>query len=372
MPLSELTGEGLMALLVKADRRTLAAVVTHLSGNPNAIPDLADRRYIERKAAEVLPAFIEGELEPPIPDDELLQAAMDLAVGAPVPARYRTYVREQTGIGPVEPLRPVDAPADFKVLVVGAGATGIVVARTLQQRGVTNFTVAEANPSPGGAWWTNTYPGCRVDTPSLLYSFSFDQDPGWPEHFSPQPALLSYLRGVVQESGLIDRVLVNTEVRTLRWDDGAASWQAGFRHPDGTTGTIDANAVILAPGLLRVPKFPAIAGQDKFAGPSWHSARWNHDIDLSGLRVAVIGTGASAQQIVPAIAPVAGQVIVYQRSPQWLLTHEKYGRKLTGSEWELYDRIPMYREWNRFSESWRFGDGTTPFVTVDPNWHQPG
>jgi 4-hydroxyacetophenone monooxygenase len=372
MPLSELTGEELMTLLSKADRRTLAAVVTHLSGDPNAILDLADRDHIERKAAEILPPFIEGERQPPVPDDELLQAAMDLAVGAPVPAEYRTYVREQTGIGPVEPLEPINAPADFKILVVGAGATGIVVARRLHERGIENFTVAEANPSPGGAWWTNTYPGCRVDTPSLLYSFSFHQDPGWPEHFSPQPALLSYLRGVVQDSGFDDKVQVNTEVRTLHWDENAALWRVGFRRPDGTTGTTDANAVILAPGLLRIPKYPAISGQDTFAGPSWHSARWNHNVDLSGLRVAVIGTGASAQQIVPAIAPIAGQVVVYQRSPQWLLTHEKYGRKLTGRERELYERIPMYRQWNRFSESWRFGDGTTPFITVDPNWDKPG
>ncbi|WP_344605819.1 NAD(P)/FAD-dependent oxidoreductase [Sporichthya brevicatena] len=363
--------EGLAELLKAADRRTLAAVVTHLSGDPEAIRDLRDRPAIEATAAQVLPPFMLGMASPAAPDDELLQAAMDLAVGAPIPPEYRDYAREQTGIGPVPPLAPIRAPEDFRVLVIGAGASGIMVARTLDNRGLTNFRIAEANASPGGAWWKNTYPGCRVDTPSLLYSYSFDQDPGWPEHFSPQPALLQYLRGVVDDSGLTDRLDVDTRVTSLRWNETEAVWHVEAAHGDGSTSSSTANVVIAAPGLLSVPKLPDIPGRASFAGPAFHSAEWDHSVDLTGKRVAVIGTGASAQQIVPAIAPIAGEVVVHQRSPQWLMPHEKYGRKLTGLERDLYDRIPMYREWNRFAESWRFGDGTTPLVTVDPEWDDP-
>lgn len=371
MTRSQLMVDGLAELLKAADRRTLAAVVTHLSGDPTAVADLADRPAIEAAAAEVLPPFMLGSASPGVPDNELLQAAMDLAVGAPIPPEYRDYAREVTGIGPVPALAPIGAPEGFRVLVVGAGASGIMVARTLDNRGLTNFRIAEAHPSAGGAWWKNTYPGCRVDTPSLLYSYSFDQDPGWPEHFSPQPALLQYLRGVVADNGLSDRLDVDTEVASLRWDAPAALWHVGLSHGDGSTSSTTANVVIAAPGLLNVPKLPEIAGRETFAGPAFHSAEWDHSVDLAGKRVAVIGTGASAQQIVPAIAPIAGEVVVYQRSPQWLMPHEKYGRKLTGVERELYERIPMYREWNRFAESWRFGDGTTPFITVDPDWTDP-
>lgn len=362
---------GLTELLKEADRRTLAAVVTHLSGDPEAIRDLSDRPAIEAAAVDVLPPFMLGTARPEVPDDRVLQAAMNHAVGAPVPAEYREYAREQTGIGPVPVSAPIEAPTDFRVLVVGAGASGIMVARTLDNRGLTNFRVAEANPSPGGAWWANTYPGCRVDTPSLLYSYSFDQDPGWPEHFSPQPALLQYLQGVVKASGLSDRLDVDTQVTFLRWDEAGECWHVGFAHGDGSTSATTAHVVIAAPGLLNEPKLPDIPGRESFAGPAFHSAEWDHTVDVTGKRVAVIGTGASAQQIVPAIAPVAGEVVVYQRSPQWLMPHKKYGRQLTGLERDLYERIPMYREWNRFAESWRFGDGTTPFIQVDPDWRNP-
>jgi 4-hydroxyacetophenone monooxygenase len=361
----------LAELLGEANPRTLAAVVTHLTGDPGAIDDPSDRGAIRVKAAEVLPPFIEGSLTPEVPDDDVLQASMDLAVGRPVPPDYRPYAREQTGIGPVTPLAPIGAPEDFRVLVAGAGPSGIVAARTLGQRGLTNFTIAEANPSPGGAWWANTYPGCRVDIPSLLYSFSFEPDPGWPEHFSPQPALLSYLRGVVEDSGLSEKLQVDTQVVSLRWREDSADWEVGLRHANGDTSSTSANAVIAALGLLNVPKLPDIPGRDSFGGPSWHSAQWNHDVALTGRRVAVIGTGASAQQIVPAIAKVAGEVIVYQRSPQWLMPHDKHGKPLTRLEHQLYDRIPTYREWDRFVEGWRFGDGTTPVVMVDPNWTNP-
>ncbi len=119
--------------------------------------------------------------------------------------------------------------------------------------------------------------------------------------------------------------------------------------------------MIAALGLLRVAKYPDIPGRDDFAGPSMHSAHWDHEVSLEGKRVGMIGTGASANQIVPAIAPVAGEVVIYQRSPHWMISHPKYGKTLDGVEKQLFDTIPTYREWNRFSESWKFGDGVTPW-----------
>ncbi|MPY92708.1 MAG: FAD-dependent oxidoreductase [Acidimicrobiia bacterium] len=361
----------LATLIEAADRRTLAAVVTHLSGDPGAVPDLRDKAQIKALALEILPAFLRGERTVTTPGDEVLQAAMNLAVGAEVPAEYRTLVREQTGIGPVEPLAPLPVPDGFHVAIIGAGVTGVLAARTLDQLGVTNITVLEKNPEPGGTWWQNRYPGCRVDTPSLLYSFSFDQDPGWPEHFSRQPELLRYVKRIAEESELGARLRCGTEVEAMTWDEGAACWRLDLRHGDGSTSEMTANAVIAALGLLRVARYPDIPGREEFAGPALHSAHWDPDVDLHGKRVAVVGTGASANQIVPAIAPVAAQVTIYQRSPHWIISHPKYGKALAGVEKQLFDAIPTYREWNRFSESWKFGDGVTPMVRVDPDWPYP-
>lgn len=362
------TGFELADIIAHADRRTLAAVVTHLSGDPNAVPDLRDRAWIEARAAEVLPPYLSGErrLEPP--DDDVLQAAMDHAVGAPVPAAYRTMVREQTGIGPVAPPAPLAAPEGFRVVIIGAGVTGVLAARMLDRLGLRDFTVLERNPEPGGTWYVNQYPGCRVDTPSLLYSFTFDQDPGWPEHFSRQPELLRYVKRVAADSNLGERLRCNTDVRAMTWDETAGEWRLEVTDTaNGATQTITANAVIAAMGILRVAKYPDIAGRDRFAGPALHSAHWDRSVSLAGKRVGVIGTGASANQIVPAIAPEVAGLVVYQRSAHWMMQHPKYGKALEGIEKALFE-LPGYREWNRFSESWKFGDGVTPMVKVDPDW----
>ncbi len=358
----------LSEILAHADRRTLAAVVTHLSGDPNAVPDLRDRAQIEAKATEILPPFLSGERTPTPPDDDVLQAAMNLAVGQEVPAAYRTMVREQAGIGPIEPLPPLQAPDGFQVLIIGAGVTGVLAARVLDQLGMTNFTVVDKNAEPGGTWYVNQYPGCRVDTPSMLYSYSFDPDPDWPEHFSHQPELLRYVKQVADQSGLASRLRCNTEVDAMTWDEAAGAWQVEVRDvTTGVTERITAHAVIAALGILRVPKFPAIKGRERFAGPALHSALWDSSVDLTGKRVGLIGTGASANQIVPAISPLVDQLVIYQRSAHWMMSHPKYGKMLEGIEKDLF-QIPTYREWNRFSEGWKFGDGVTPMVTVDPEW----
>ena len=358
----------LSEIIAHADRRTLAAVVTHLSGDPHAVPDLRDREAIDARAAEVLPAFLSGERVPVPPSDEVLQAAMNHAVGVEVPPEYGPIAREQCGIGPIPQPEPLQAPAGFHVLVIGAGVTGVLAGRVLDQLGLTNVTIVDRNAEPGGTWFVNRYPGCRVDTPSMLYSYSFDPDPQWPEHFSHQPELQRYVSDVAAASNLGERLRCNTEVVAMEWDTGAAAWQVTLR--DCTTGAIDhltAQAVIAAMGILRVAKYPDIAGRESFAGPALHSTTWDDTVELAGKRVGVIGSGASANQIVPALAPQVGELVVYQRSAAWMMQHPKYGKRLEGLEKALF-AVPTYREWNRFSESWKFGDGVTPLVMVDPDW----
>lgn len=355
-------------ILAHADRRTLAAVVTHLSGDPNAVPDLRDREQIETRAAEVLPPYLSGEKTPQPPSDEVLQAAMNHAVGAEVPAAYRALAREQAGVGPVEPPAPLSPPDGFHVLIIGAGVTGVLMARVLNQLGLTNLTVVERNAEPGGTWYVNQYPGCRVDTPSMLYSYSFDPDPEWPEHFSHQPELLRYVKQTAEQSGIDDRLRCNTEVEAMTWDADAGAWLVDVTDTvTGATERLTAHAVVAAMGILRVPKLPDIPGRETFAGPALHTALWDKSVDLTGKRVGVIGTGASANQVVPAISPIVDSLVVYQRSAHWMMSHPKYGKVLEGIEKALF-QVPMYREWHRFSEGWKFGDGVTPMVTVDPEW----
>lgn len=358
----------LAEILAHADRRTLAAVVTHLAGDPDAVPDLRDREQIEAKAAEVIPPYLSGERQVEPPSDEVLQAAMNLAVGAEVPAAYRPIARESAGIGPILPPAPLNAPEGFHVLIIGAGVTGVLMARVLNQLGLTNFTVVDRNAEVGGTWYVNQYPGCRVDTPSMLYSYSFDPDPDWPEHFSHQPELQRYVKQTAERSGLGGRLRCNTEVDAMTWDEDASAWQVDVHDTaSGATERITAHAVVAAMGILRVPKLPDIPGRERFAGPALHTALWDKTVELAGKRVGVIGTGASANQVVPAISPIVDQLVVYQRSAHWMMSHPKYGKFLDGLEKDLFE-IPTYREWNRFSEGWKFGDGVTPMVTIDPTW----
>lgn len=365
------TNFDLAAVLENADRRTLAAVVTHLANDPGAVPDLRDRAHIEKLAAELIPAFIAGEKTVGPPSDEVLQAAMNLAAGEKVAPEYGPMVREQMGIGPKLEAKPLNPPADFKIIIIGAGVTGVYAGLKLEELGVSSFMILEKNPEPGGTWWQNSYPGCRVDTPSLLYSYSFTPDPGWPEHFSHQPELLKYVKEVAASRNFGDRLQCNTAVETMTWNDEKAVWDLAIRRGGGSTECISANFVIGATGLLRIPKWPEIAGIEDFQGPHFHSTYWNHDVDLTGKRVAVIGTGASANQIVPAIAPKTSQVLVYQRTPHWMLSHPQYGKALSGAERFLIEKIPTYLSWFRFRQFWQIGDSILPTLRIDPDWPYP-
>ena len=365
------TNVDLTSVLESADRRTLAAVVTHLANDPHAVPDLRDRARIEKLAAQILPPYFAGEKTAGVPSDNVLQAAMNLAAGVEVPSEYGPMVREQMGLGPVVAPKPLNPPANFNVVIIGAGVTGVLAGLKLHQLGLSSFTILEKNSEPGGTWWQNSYPGCRVDTPSLLYSYSFAPDPGWPEHFSHQPELLNYVKKIAATNNLRDRLRCNTSVETMIWNEERAVWDLDVRRSDGSTERISANFVIGATGLLRIAKLPTIDGIDDFIGPSFHSTHWNHDVDLTGKRVAVIGTGASANQIVPAIAPTTAEVLVYQRTPHWMLSHPQYGKALSGSERFLIEKILTYLSWFRFRQFWQIGDAILPTLRIDPSWPYP-
>jgi cation diffusion facilitator CzcD-associated flavoprotein CzcO len=229
----------------------------------------------------------------------------------------------------------------LKVVIVGAGFGGVAAAIELGRHGFTDVTVLERAPELGGTWFHNTYPGVACDVPSHLYSFSFATRRDWSRLCSPQDEIITYLRGVARDHGVDRRIVPNTDVDACEWDDAECRWTV--RSGDGRSW--EADAVVLATGQLHQPAFPAIDGLESFAGHSFHSAHWDHDYDLRGKRVAVIGTGASAVQFVPEIAPQVERLFVFQRTGNWFLPRKNrpYPKLMRAA----VEHIPGLQEYRR-------------------------
>jgi len=228
----------------------------------------------------------------------------------------------------------------YRVVVVGAGFGGLGMALALKQAGIGDFLVVDRASDLGGTWRDNSYPGLACDVPSNLYSFSFL--PGrWSRRFPPRQEILAYLHALADDRGLRPHLRFGTGVAAAEFDERRAVWNLTLE--DG--GTLQAAAVVSAVGQLGRPALPHITGRKEFAGPSWHSARWDHETDLTGKRVAVVGTGASAIQFVPEVARTAAHVDVYQRSAPYVLP--KFDRPYRGAEQDFFDRFPVARKADR-------------------------
>jgi len=223
---------------------------------------------------------------------------------------------------------------DVTVAIVGSGFGGIGMAAALIQAGLTDVVLLERAADLGGTWRDNSYPGAACDVPSHLYSFSFAPNPGWSRSFSPQPEIWEYLRRVAAAQGVTGKIRFKAEVTSARWDPAARLWRIEI-----PGSTLTARFLVSAAGPLSDPLIPDIPGIGAFAGPVFHSAAWDHDHDLAGRRVAVIGTGASAIQFTPRIQPLAGQVTVFQRTPAWILPRRD--RAISRLERWLFRQVPV-------------------------------
>ena len=272
-----------------------------------------------------------------------------------------------SGVDPGAPAWTMDelAPAArFRVAVIGAGMSGILAGIRLRQAGIP-FTIFEKNGDVGGTWWENTYPGARVDSPNYLYSYSFAQRPAWPGWYSTQPVLLDYFRDCAEAFGVRQHIRFHSEVESARYDHQDSSWELVVRTAGGTESH-RVQAVISSVGQLNRPLIPEIAGRTTFAGPAFHTARWDHRVDLRGKRVAVIGNGASGSQVVPFVAGQAGELLIFQRTPSWYQQVPGYHDPVSpGMKW-LLRHVPHYARWYRFWLFWTEGDRNLPLATVDP------
>jgi cation diffusion facilitator CzcD-associated flavoprotein CzcO len=231
-------------------------------------------------------------------------------------------------------------PAEVDAVVVGSGFAGLGAAIQLKKTGRHDFVVLERGDDVGGTWRDNDYPGCRCDVPSHLYSFSFAPNPDWTASFSPQPEIQRYLQRTARDFGVLPHLHLGVALLDARWDDVAQRW-----HVSTNRGEIVARVLVLGTGALSEPSVPSLPGLDSFAGTTFHSAAWRWDHDLTGRRVAVVGTGASAIQFVPHVQRAAGHMTLFQRTAPWVMPRRdrEYGRF---ERW-LYRRLPFLQRVTR-------------------------
>ncbi|WP_109507136.1 flavin-containing monooxygenase [Nocardioides speluncae] len=237
-----------------------------------------------------------------------------------------------------------------RIGIIGAGFGGLAAAIELKRVGHDDIVIFEKADEVGGVWRENTYPGAACDVPSPFYSFSFEPNPHWPKRFSPQPVILGYLKDVADKYDVRRHIRFGVEVAAAEYDEAGGRWSVTLG--DGTVEEVD--VLVPAVGQLSRPRWPAVPGRERFAGPSFHSAEWDHTVDLAGKRVAVIGTGASAAQFIPAIQPEVGQLTVFQRSAPYILPRPD--TTYAGLHKRIFDRVPATQltervGWYAFVES---------------------
>jgi 4-hydroxyacetophenone monooxygenase len=381
----------LSSAIAEGDIRVLLMVLVHMTGDQRwleppyrpkrdvrLIPDphagLPEEIQDEIRAA-VLKLYENGEPKPAIsdPGDELMLRMMRATLGENVAPEYAPLMREEMAFVPRDACwrKPPSEErlAQQHVLIVGAGVCAIALGTALGRLGIP-YTIVEKNDELGGTWYVNRYPGCGVDTPNHSYSFSFGKRHPWTRYFAQRQELLGYLRQVADEYGIRDHLRLNTELTSSRWEEDKKRWISTLRTKSGEV-TFESTALVSAIGQLNDPAPAHFKGEEDFQGLKLHSALWSEDIDLAGKSVAVIGTGATAMQLVPSIADRVASVTVYQRTAQWSRPVAGYSDPIAdGARW-LLAHLPFYVQWYRFNMFWRYGDGLLPFLRKDPAWPHP-
>jgi 4-hydroxyacetophenone monooxygenase len=294
---------------------------------------------------------------------------LSCAMAEQIPTGYDSIIEAELPAAQAATPAPINVPAGFEVLVIGAGVSGLCAGYNLKRLGVP-FTIIEKSAEVGGVWRDNRYPGAGVDTPNHLYTFSFAPY-DWSMYFALRDELKEYLEYVADKFELRGHIQFNSSVETLTYDNSTQRWQVSIRTPTGALEARTPNVVISAVGIFNPSKFPDIKGLAQFAGACFHSAEWPADVDLTDRRVAVIGNGASALQICPEIQHNVQSLTVFQRSPHWIAPHEQFRKPISESLRFLLREVPLYRTWYRLRLGWAFGDRIHGALQKDPAWPYP-
>lgn len=370
----------LMTLVyLTGDFELLDEVAPHIKGAWNFLETIPDnlKEEIRSKLVATLKQYaVEGVTVPRTPHRQTLRRMMSASVGTEVPEEYVSLFVEELRLGDVDTraLQWRTDPKslsldDFKVVIVGGGLSGVCTGIRLKEAGIP-FVILERNAGLGGTWYENDYPGAGVDTPNQFYSYSFNPNPDWSRHFSRQNEILKYINDTVDKFGLREHIRFNVEVTSANFDEASARWQVNCRSREVESEQLVCNVFITAAGH-NVASTPAFKGLESFSGDTVHTAHWNHDVDVNGKHVAMIGTGASGMQVGPAIVDKVAQLTIFQRSPHWAMGNANYRRDTTeGQRWAL-KHIPLFNEWARFLVFWAASDGFHKTLHIDPEWSQP-
>lgn len=367
---------------------TLLLSLVHITGDPRFIREFKqmgiflnevqgfmseeDKARARAAALTVLTEYRDRGCPEPAPlSPELIREMLDWAACEHVSDDYLPLVMEEIDLDGVDPRRPVALPADsageLPVVVIGCGESGILAGIRLKQANIP-FTIVEKNAGPGGTWWENSYPGARVDVANHFYCYSFEPNNDWTHFFAEQSELRDYFTKVMDKHSLTERVRWNTEAASAEWNDDDGTWSIVLRGAGGQESALRARAIITAVGQLNRPHIPQFEGAETFEGPSFHSAAWDHSVDLTGKRVALIGAGASGFQIAPAIAPEVQRLNVFQRTAQWMFPNAMYHDEVgDGVRWAMRN-LPYYGRWYRFLVLWPGSDKGLDAAQSDPNY----
>jgi 4-hydroxyacetophenone monooxygenase len=346
-------------------------------GEMAGLTDPAEIGRLHEKVLAMLAQHRAGTLKSPPQTREHLREAISLAVGEEIADADADFWIEELALDSAARDLNWDATPspqqlkDFHVVVVGAGLAGVNAAVRLKRAGIP-FTVIEKNSGAGGTWFANTYPGARVDVPSRVYSHTFAVDYPFEHMFAPQPENEKYVNWCVDEFDVRPNIDFSVEVTSVQWNDDSKTWTIEAKSAGGASKEYTANVVIAAVGFLDRPNIPDIPGIDTFTGPLFHTARWDDSQDLTGKRVAIIGTGASACQLAPALADIAGQLTIFQRTPPWILSIPGNDMALPDDMLWLNENVPFYNNWMRLRIGWAVADRNfRPTLYRDPEWQDP-
>jgi len=376
--------------LAKADTATLLLCLTEMTGNTSPLdrwgsrikgptPELTD--FSEEDKAAIREAFCQAaarsgkkadtgyRFEDTALNDRLFAAA----AGRALPPEEQQLVLKEMGISPeIHVEWPKDSPATpvtREVAIIGAGLSGMAMGIRLKRMGIP-FTIFERNPEIGGTWWLNNYPGCGVDIASHYFSYSFAPKSDWSHYYSLQGEVLEYLRDTANEYGLREHIRFETSIHSARYNEDISCWDLEIDTPTGRVEK-SVDVLVTAVGHLSLPKIPQFPGLDDFQGKYCHSAEWDHGIELDGKRVVLVGGGASANQIGPAIAGRVKQLTVLQRSAHWMTSVPRYHGLVSDDEKFALASIPAYARWFRARTLLSMNDFMRPAALIDPDWKGP-
>ncbi|WP_197506099.1 NAD(P)/FAD-dependent oxidoreductase [Mycobacterium sp. 852014-52144_SCH5372336] len=377
----------LRANLVQADAGVLVAVLAQLVGDPSVIerfgprithiPDPPERVGVTD--AETMASLVDAVVEAVTSrqpeeraagdDIDLFTSALPVALGSDVDDEFIPLLLEQGGFHLSQPTLPrtVPIPPTTTVAIVGAGIAGIITALAAADAGV-KYQIFDRNEEVGGTWLTTRYPGIGVDTPSAYYSLSREVNPDWSSYYPQGAEYQNYLVSLADKYGLREHTRFGTEVEALWWDDERGQWQIHTVDRDGNRDISHARVVITAAGYLNRPRWPDVAGRDSFEGVSIHSAQWDPSLDLAGKRVAVIGAGCTAVQIVDACVDEVDHLTVFQRQPHWVAPRKRLSDDVPDYRRYLGRHLPYYANWHRVKSYWATADNNYPVILRDPEW----